>query len=89
VWTTAKTPEQLWENVRALPGYGDEKARIFIAILGKRFGTAPAGWETVAGPFADATPRSVADIDSPEAFARVREFKKAMKAQKKGKADSP
>ena len=70
-----------------LPGYGEEKSKIFLAILGKRLGQAAPGWEEAAAPFSDATPRSVADVDSPESLARVREFKQARKAEKKGKAD--
>ena len=58
-----------------------------MAILAKRLGVKPVGWEAAAAPFSDGTPRSVADIDSPEALAKVREFKKAKKAQGKGKAD--
>jgi len=87
VWQTAKTGDELYRRLRELPGYGDEKTKIFMAILGKRLGTKPRGWKEAAAPFSDPTPRSVADIDSPEAFARVREFKKAKKAQGKGKAD--
>ena len=52
-----------------------------------RFGVAPDGWEEVAGPFGDGTPRSVADIDSPEALATVREWKKAQKARGKTKQE--
>ncbi len=87
IWKTVKTGDELYRRLRELPGYGDEKAKIFMAILAKRLGRKPTGWEQAALPFSDATPRSVADIDSPEAFARVREFKKAKKAQGKGKAD--
>jgi uncharacterized HhH-GPD family protein len=87
IWETADTGAELYRRLRELPGYGDEKTRIFMAILGKRLGIAPAGWEEAATPFSDPTPRSVADIDSAEAFARVREFKKLKKAQGKGKAD--
>ena len=47
----------------------------------------PEGWEAVAGPFADPTPRSVADIDSPASLAKVREWKKMMKAKGKTKQD--
>ena len=81
------TPRDLFARIKALPGYGEEKSRIFLALLAKRFGVAPEGWETYAGPFADSTPRSVADIDSAETLARVREWKRARKAQGKGKAD--
>ena len=64
VWRGVRRGDVLLERLVALPGYGEEKARIFIAILAKRFGKTPAGWEDAAGPFADDTPRSVADIDS-------------------------
>ena len=53
--------------------------------MGKR----PAGWELAAAPFSDDVPRSVADVSSPAALVKVREFKKAQKAAKKSKADAP
>lgn len=87
VWKSAKDGADLYDRLRALPGYGDEKAKIFMAILAKRLGVKKKGWEEVAAPFSDDTPRSVADIDSREAFDRVRAFKKQMKATGKGKAD--
>jgi uncharacterized HhH-GPD family protein len=87
VWTGAADGADLLRRLRALPGYGAEKSKIFVAILAKRLGRRPEGWETAAAPFSDDVPRSVADIDSPEAFARVRAFKQAKKAQGKGKAD--
>jgi uncharacterized HhH-GPD family protein len=85
VWSDAATGAELFARLRALPGYGAEKAKIFSAVLAKRIGVRPEGWEQVAGPFADSTPRSVADIDSAAALAQVREFKRAMKAKGKGK----
>jgi uncharacterized HhH-GPD family protein len=87
VWTGSKDPAQVYANIRALPGYGEEKAKIFLAILGKRLRAAPKGWEEYATPFSDAQPRSVADIDSREAFAEVRAWKQAMKAKGKSKQD--
>jgi len=87
IWRDVPTGAELKKRLRALPGYGDEKTKIFMAILAKRLGVTPPGWEKAAAPFSDATPRSVADIDSPESFARVREFKKAKKAAGKGKQD--
>ena len=87
VWKGVRSAQTLYDRLRALPGYGDEKTRIFIAILAKRFGKTPAGWEEVAAPFSDASPRSVADISSPETFAQVRAWKKEMKAKGKGKTD--
>ena len=56
-----------------------------MALLAKRFGVRPKGWEEAAGPFSDDTHRSVADIDSPESLHEVRAFKKLMKAKGKGK----
>jgi uncharacterized HhH-GPD family protein len=87
IWTGTDDPQVLFARIRALPGYGDEKARIFLAILGKRLGVAPKGWEEYAGPFADDNPRSVADIDSPENLQRVRAWKQAQKAAKKSKSE--
>jgi len=86
-WRRAKDPEVVYDRIRALPGYGEEKARILLAILGKRLGKAPAGWERFAGPFADPEPRSVADIDSREAFDRVRAWKKQQKAKGRSKSE--
>jgi uncharacterized HhH-GPD family protein len=87
IWRDADSGEEIYRRLRELPGYGEEKAKIFLAILGKRLGVAAPGWELAAAPFSDSTPRSVADVDSPEALAQVRAFKQARKAEKKGKAD--
>lgn len=85
VWDGVKTGEDLGGRLRALPGFGPEKTMIFVAVLAKRFGVSPSGWQAAAGPFADATPRSVADIDGEEAFGEVREWKRAQKAAGKSK----
>ena len=87
IWTEAADGAELFTRLRALPGFGDEKARIFVAVLAKRFDVRPSGWEEAAGPFADDTPRSVADIDSAESLARVRAWKKEQKAKGLGKSD--
>jgi uncharacterized HhH-GPD family protein len=87
IWTTAPDAGELFARLRALPGFGEDKAKIFLAVLGKRLGVAPKGWERFAKPFSDSRPRSVADVDSPEALKRVRAFKQEQKAQGKGKAD--
>jgi uncharacterized HhH-GPD family protein len=84
-----RSGDELYRRVRELPGFGEEKAKIFVAILAKRMGKRPAGWEAAAAPFSDEVPRSVADVASPEALAQVREFKKVQKAAKKSKADAP
>lgn len=87
VWEGAADGADLFRRLVALPGYGQEKSQIFVAILGKRMGIRIDGWEEAAGPFSDPTPRSVADIDSREAFDRVRAWKKEQKAKKLGKGD--
>ena len=83
VWTTAKDGKELLTNVKALPGFGEQKARIFVALLAKRLGVKPAGWEEAAGTYGKPGWFSVADVDGPESLARVREHKKAMKAEAK------
>jgi len=87
IWAGAGSGDELLARLSDLPGFGKEKAKIFLALLAKRFGVKPAGWEQAAAPFSDSTPRSVADIASPETLARVREWKRAQKAQGKTKAD--
>lgn len=87
IWKGSRDPAVVYANIRALPGYGEEKAKIFLAILGKRLKVAPKGWEEYAVPFSDEQPRSVADIDSREAFTAVRAWKQAKKAAGKSKQD--
>jgi uncharacterized HhH-GPD family protein len=87
VWTGAASGADLLARVEALPGFGAEKAKIFVALLAKRFAVRPKGWEEVAAPFSDATPRSVADVDSAEALEQVRAWKKAQKAAGRSKQD--
>ena len=82
IWSDGADGQTVYDRLRAVPGYGDEKTKIFIAILAKRFGITPEGWEAAAGPFADDTPRSVADVSSEEALMQVRQWKKAKKAEK-------
>jgi len=89
VWAGVATGDELYTRLRTLPGFGDEKTKIFIALLGKRFGVRPPGWEAAAGVFADEQPRSVADIHDAASLALVREWKKAAKAAKRDKQDRP
>jgi uncharacterized HhH-GPD family protein len=77
------------QRLRAIPGFGEEKSQIFLALLAKRFKIRPDGWELAAGVFSDSEPRSIADSHSAESFARVRVFKKAMKAAKRDKQGRP
>ncbi|HEX7166023.1 MAG TPA: HhH-GPD-type base excision DNA repair protein [Acidimicrobiales bacterium] len=87
VWTSAADGHDLYRRVKAMPGFGEQKARIFVALLGKRLGVAPAGWEKAAGEYGVAGSfKSVADIDGPESLGRVRAYKKDMKARAKAAA---
>jgi uncharacterized HhH-GPD family protein len=89
IWKGVDTGAELYRRLHALPGYGEEKAKIFVAILAKTQGVRPDGWQQAAGKFGDDIPRSVADIDGPESLAKVREWKKAQKAAKRDKQDKP
>lgn len=82
VWHGVSTGDELYRRLRQLPGFGDEKSRIFVALLGKRMGVCPEGWRQAAGHFGDDVARSVADIDSAEALVAVRQWKQANKAAK-------
>lgn len=86
-WLGASDGADALNRFQALPGYGPEKSKILLAILGKRLGQAPDGWESAAAPFSDGEPRSVADVDSAESLLAVRNWKKAMKAKGKSKQD--
>jgi uncharacterized HhH-GPD family protein len=89
IWSSATSGEELFDAVRALPGFGDQKTRIFVALLGKQLDVQPPGWKKVSAPYSDAgSHRSVADIDSPAALAKVREHKRAMKAEARAKASA-
>ncbi|MFN0028102.1 MAG: HhH-GPD-type base excision DNA repair protein [Acidimicrobiales bacterium] len=88
--------EDLWRGQPAaevhrrlcrLPGFGDEKARIFIAVLAKKFDVRPRGWKTACAPFGDRQPRTAADISSPETLAAVRAWKAAQRQAGRSKAD--
>jgi uncharacterized HhH-GPD family protein len=85
IWNSVKSGDELYANVRALPGFGEQKAQIFVALLAKRLGVTPPGWEEAAGAYGKQGWFSVADIDGPEALARVREHKKAVKAEAKAR----
>lgn len=84
LWETAQTTGELLRRLKALPGFGDQKARIFAALLGKQLGVTPAGWREAIGPYADeGATRSVADVVDPASLQAVREFKQAAKAKAK------
>ena len=73
------------KRLKALPGFGEQKAKIFLALLGKQYGFTGAGWREASAPYGEeGSHRSVADIVSPESLTKVREFKRAAKAAAKG-----
>lgn len=85
IWTQGDPDgTEVLKRLKALPGFGEQKAKIFLALLGKQYGFTGAGWREAAGDYGiDGSFRSVADIVSPESLTRVREHKKAMKAAAK------
>ncbi|CAM3543566.1 HhH-GPD-type base excision DNA repair protein [Stackebrandtia soli] len=84
LWTDVDSGEELLERLRALPGFGEQKAKIFLALLGKQLGVTPDGWRAAAGDYgADGSFRSVADITGPESLQKVRDHKKQLKAAAK------
>jgi uncharacterized HhH-GPD family protein len=87
VWESASSGAQLLKQVAALPGFGAQKAQIFVALLGKQLGVRPDGWQEAAGTFGDEGTRfSVADITDEETLRQVRAHKAALKAAAKAKA---
>ena len=87
VWLTASSGAELLKRVSALPGFGEQKAKIFVALLGKQLGVRPDGWREAAGVFGEAgSYLSVADISDADSLARVRSHKKEMKAAAKAKS---
>jgi uncharacterized HhH-GPD family protein len=80
LWLGAGTGAELLARLRALPGFGEAKARIFVAVLGKLRGVRPPGWEEAAGAYAEpGSYRSVADVVDAESLAKVRAFKQEQK----------
>ncbi|HEY9305778.1 MAG TPA: HhH-GPD-type base excision DNA repair protein [Mycobacterium sp.] len=88
LWT-AGDPDgpELLRRLKELPGFGDQKARIFLALLGKQYSVTPKGWRSAAGDYGKAgTHMSVADIADARSLEQVRSYKKQIKAAQKGKA---
>ena len=90
VWTDAPSGVELRKRIAALPGFGAQKAAIFLALLGKQYGVQPPGWREAAGAFgADGSRVSVADVVDEESLGQVRAAKKAAKAAAKAASASP
>ena len=80
LWTEASSGADLMKRLRALPGYGEQKAKIFTALLAKQLDVKPRGWTTVVGDYGKKGYRSVADVVDAESLGKVRAFKKQKKA---------
>ena len=78
LWETAESGAELLKRLKALPGFGDGKSRIFVGLLGKRLGVRPEGWEQVAADWP-----SIADVATFDDVAVLRHQKRAMKEAKK------
>ncbi|MEU9067373.1 HhH-GPD-type base excision DNA repair protein [Streptomyces sp. NPDC048109] len=84
VWRGVSTGGELLKRLQALPGFGKQKAQIFLALLGKQLGVRPEGWREAAGAYGEPDSfRSVADIRGPESLTKVRAHKQEMKAAAK------
>ncbi|MFF7074181.1 HhH-GPD-type base excision DNA repair protein [Streptomyces pseudovenezuelae] len=84
VWKGVADGRELLRRLEELPGFGKQKAQIFLALLGKQLGVRPQGWREAAGAYGEAKSfRSVADITGPESLTKVRAHKQEMKAAAK------
>jgi uncharacterized HhH-GPD family protein len=79
VWTQAKDGADLSSRIRRLPGFGEQKAKILVAILAKKFDVRPKGWESHAAQW-----QTLADVDSSETMEAVRAGKRARRAEGRG-----
>ena len=90
VWQGAGSGDELVKRVGALPGFGEQKAKIFTALLGKQYDVRPRGWRQAAGDYGvDGSLRSVADVVDTASLKQVRAFKQQMKAAAKAEAATP
>ncbi len=84
LWEEAADGRELLKRLQSLPGFGKQKAQIFVALLGKQLGIRPDGWEQAAGAYAESDSfRSVADVVDGDSLQKVRSFKKEQKAAAK------
>ncbi|OJF13594.1 HhH-GPD-type base excision DNA repair protein [Couchioplanes caeruleus] len=84
LWADVTSGDELYKRILALPGFGKQKAQIFVALLGKQYGVQPTGWREAAGGYGEeGSFKSVADIVDDQSLAKVRAYKKQMKAEAK------
>jgi uncharacterized HhH-GPD family protein len=83
LWTEVTTGAELLKRIQALPGFGKQKAQIFVALLAKQLDVRPEGWQQAVGAYAEDGFRSVADVVDAVSLQKVRDYKKAKKAEAK------
>jgi uncharacterized HhH-GPD family protein len=84
LWEDVPDGRELRRRLEALPGFGAQKAQIFLALLGKQLGVRPPGWREAAGAYGeDGVHKSVADVTGPETLLQVRAYKQSVKAAAK------
>jgi uncharacterized HhH-GPD family protein len=84
VWAGVTDGKELLQRILGVPGFGKQKAQIFVAVLGKQCGVQPAGWREAAGGYGEeGSYRSVADIVDGDSLTKVRTYKKQMKIDAK------
>ena len=86
LWTGADSGRELLRRMMELPGFGKQKAQIFVALLAKQLDVRPVGWEDAVGAYAEDGYRSVADVVDEASLQKVRDFKKQKKAAAKAQA---
>ncbi|MGZ4476589.1 MAG: HhH-GPD-type base excision DNA repair protein [Nocardioides sp.] len=89
IWTEATSGPDLLKRMQALPGFGKQKAQIFVALLAKQVGVRPEGWEKAVGAYAEDGFRSVADVVDGVSLQKVRDYKQAAKAAAKAAPGAP
>lgn len=89
LWTEATSGSDLLKRVQDLPGFGKQKAQIFVALLAKQLGVRPEGWEDAVGAYAEQGHRSVADVVDSASLQKVRDVKKQKKAAAKSAEAQP
>jgi uncharacterized HhH-GPD family protein len=81
LWSEAGSGQELLRRLQRLPGFGRQKAQIFVALLAKQLGVRPDGWEAAAGTYAEPGHRSVADVVDADSLQKVRAYKQEKKAE--------
>lgn len=87
LWSDVESGAELRRRIGSLPGFGPQKAKIFVALLAKQYGVTPPGWQEAAGDYGQPGHRSIADVVDDASRVKVRDFKKAQKAA--AKAEPP